>query len=122
MLFKKVESRLLVLGLSIFTCAALAAPPPTAVIVEQAASKRIADSLEALGTLRANEAVNITAKNELLGLPAHICFQHRGNPVVEGYHLSGYPQRRHNRAQQRHIKVGKPLRITRGECHRIGIC
>lgn len=35
--------------------------PPTAVIVEQAGKQRIADSLEALGTLHANETVRITA-------------------------------------------------------------
>ncbi len=35
--------------------------PPAAVIVEQVGLQRIADSLEALGTLRANEMVRITA-------------------------------------------------------------
>ncbi len=46
-----------------FPSALLAAgPPPTPVIVEKAATKRIADNLEALGTLRANETVVITAK------------------------------------------------------------
>ena len=39
-----------------------AAPPPTAVIVENVARQTIADTLEALGTLRANESVEITAK------------------------------------------------------------
>ncbi len=42
--------------------AAAAAPPPTSVIVERAKVQRIADNLEALGTLRAYEAVEITAK------------------------------------------------------------
>jgi membrane fusion protein (multidrug efflux system) len=37
-------------------------PPPTAVIVENVATQTIADTLEALGTLRANETVEITAK------------------------------------------------------------
>jgi membrane fusion protein, multidrug efflux system len=36
--------------------------PPTGVIVEKAATQTIADGLEALGTLRANESVEITAK------------------------------------------------------------
>ncbi|XOV82760.1 MAG: efflux RND transporter periplasmic adaptor subunit [bacterium] len=36
--------------------------PPTAVIVENVATRTIADTLEALGTLRANESVEITAK------------------------------------------------------------
>jgi membrane fusion protein, multidrug efflux system len=35
--------------------------PPTAVIVERVGSQRVADPLEALGTLRANETVRITA-------------------------------------------------------------
>jgi membrane fusion protein, multidrug efflux system len=38
------------------------APPPTPVIVEQARTQAISDPLEALGTLRANESVEITAK------------------------------------------------------------
>ncbi len=37
-------------------------PPPTAVIVEKVSTQTIADTLEALGTLRANESVQITAK------------------------------------------------------------
>ncbi|MFU8815983.1 MAG: efflux RND transporter periplasmic adaptor subunit [Pseudomonadales bacterium] len=44
--------------------AALAATPPTpatAVIVERVSSQRLADSLEALGTLRANETVQVRA-------------------------------------------------------------
>jgi len=41
--------------------AAQPAMPPTAVIVERVGSQRLADSLEALGTLRANETVRVTA-------------------------------------------------------------
>jgi membrane fusion protein (multidrug efflux system) len=38
------------------------APPPTPVIVENVTKARVADTLEALGTLRAKESVAITAK------------------------------------------------------------
>ena len=38
------------------------APPPTPVIVEEARTQAISDPLEALGTLRANESIEITAK------------------------------------------------------------
>ena len=48
--------------LSFSAVAAVASPPPTSVIVEKAKTKRIADSLEALGTLRAYESVKVTAK------------------------------------------------------------
>jgi membrane fusion protein, multidrug efflux system len=41
--------------------AAQPAMPPTAVIVERVGSQRLTDPLEALGTLRANETVRITA-------------------------------------------------------------
>jgi membrane fusion protein, multidrug efflux system len=57
--------------LAVFLFALLSAPlpgtaaqpamPPTAVIVERVASQALADPLEALGTLRANETVRITA-------------------------------------------------------------
>jgi len=39
-----------------------AAPPPTAVTVASAVEKPVADRIEALGTLRANESVDLTAK------------------------------------------------------------
>jgi membrane fusion protein, multidrug efflux system len=41
--------------------AAAPAPPPPAVIVERVGQQRIADHLEALGTLQANETVRLTA-------------------------------------------------------------
>lgn len=54
----------LLLGLALVpagTATAQPAAPPTAVIVERVGSQRLADPLEALGTLRANETVQITA-------------------------------------------------------------
>jgi membrane fusion protein (multidrug efflux system) len=38
------------------------APPPTQVILEQARIQTVSDPLEALGTLRANESIEVTAK------------------------------------------------------------
>ncbi len=52
---------LLALFLPLAASAGEAGPPPAAVIVETVGRQRIADSLEALGTLRANETVQITA-------------------------------------------------------------
>jgi membrane fusion protein (multidrug efflux system) len=55
---------LLVISVSAYAAPVLAATPdqaPIDVIVEKVARQRIADSLEALGTLRANETVRITA-------------------------------------------------------------
>jgi membrane fusion protein, multidrug efflux system len=43
------------------SAAAQPAAPPTAVIVERVGTQRLADPLEALGTLRANETVRVTA-------------------------------------------------------------
>lgn len=45
-----------------FSSWAAQAPPPTPVILEEVRVQTIADPLEALGTLRANESVQITAK------------------------------------------------------------
>ncbi len=55
-------SRLILCSLMVHGASALAAsPPPPAVIVEVVAEETIADRIEALGTLRPNETVQITA-------------------------------------------------------------
>ena len=55
---------LVMLFLAVFTVAAQAAPPgerpPTAVMAQTATVKTVSDRIEALGTLKANDAVNIT--------------------------------------------------------------
>lgn len=60
--WRTIASFLIAALLTTTALASAPARPPTAVIVENAAQKRIADSLEALGTLQANESVTITAK------------------------------------------------------------
>ena len=63
--FKTPVTRTATMALVLATlpvAAAFAERPPVAVIVETVGAQRVADSLEALGTLRANESVVITAK------------------------------------------------------------
>jgi membrane fusion protein (multidrug efflux system) len=55
------QALLVLLGLVVFTPPAPGAPPPTPVIVAAARTQPLVDRVEALGTLRANESVNLTA-------------------------------------------------------------
>ena len=61
--FRKIgQAALFLLGCLCSLCLVAAERPPTPVIVETAEASGIADTLEALGTLRAKESVEITAK------------------------------------------------------------
>ena len=61
MRLRKPNLPCLVAWISLFIAAPSVAQPPTAVIAQEVAYQLISDPLEALGTLRANESVNVTA-------------------------------------------------------------